>query len=330
MSNNCGRSPGKPLGNGRSEPDMTAPLFSVIIPTYNRPQPLAACLDALADSTLPASAYEVIVVEDGDANDLAPVVAGASRRLAITHLSRAHGGPAAARNTGAAAAQGRFLAFTDDDCRPANDWLEHLAARFGRQAEAAVGGATLNALPGNPFAAASQTLTHYLYEYYLGGRREGGFFTTNNLAVPRAGFLALGGFDTRFSTPAAEDREFCNRWRNQGFDLVYAPEVIVHHAANLTLPAFMRQHFAYGRGAHHFHQARAAHGQKPLKLEPLAFYRDLLSYPFRRHPPRKAPLLSALLVLAQGVYGLGYFAEKLILTRGAGRSDNAHRLEPVC
>ena len=71
MSNNCGRSPGKPLRNGRSEPDMTAPLFSVIIPTYNRPQPLAACLNALADSTLPASAYEVIVVDDGGANQIA-------------------------------------------------------------------------------------------------------------------------------------------------------------------------------------------------------------------------------------------------------------------
>lgn len=308
---------------------MTAPLFSVIIPTYNRPQPLAACLNALADSTLPASAYEVIVVADGGAIDPAPVVADATRRLAITLISQPHDGPAAARNTGAAAARGRHLAFTDDDCLPARDWLERLAARCCRHSEAVVGGATLNALPDNPFAAASQTLNHYLYEYYLRGRREGGFFATNNLVAPRAGFLALGGFDTRFATPAAEDREFCHRWRNQGLHLIYAPEVIVHHANNLTLPTFARQHFAYGRGAHHFHQARAAHGHKPPRLEPLSFYRDLFGYPFRRHPPRKAPLLLALLVLAQGVYGLGYFAERLILSKRPGRNDGACLLEPV-
>lgn len=329
MPNNCGRSPGKPLRNGRSEPDMAAPLFSVIIPTYNRPQPLAACLDALADSTLAPSDYEVIVVDDGGANDPGPVVAGAARRIAITLLHRPHGGPAAARNTGAAAAQGRFLAFTDDDCLPAPTWLEYLAARFGRQAEAAVGGCTVNALPDNPFAAASQTLNHYLYEYYLGGRREGVFFATNNLAMPRAGFMAVGGFDTQFVILAAEDREFSNRWRNRGFHLIYAPEAIVHHANHLTLPTFVRQHFAYGRGAHHFHQARAAHGQQPLKLEPLAFYRNLFSYPFRRHPPRSAPLLSALLVIAQGVYALGYFAERLILAKQQGRNDSARPLEPI-
>jgi GT2 family glycosyltransferase len=308
---------------------MSAPLFSVIIPTHNRPQALSACLDALAASTPSGAAFEVIVVDDGGAIDPAPVVTHAAKRLAITLLSRPHRGPAVARNTGAAAARGHYLAFTDDDCLPAHDWLQRLAKRCSRHSEAAVGGRTLNALPDNPFAAASQTLNHYLYEFYLGGRREGGFFATNNLAVPRAGFLALGGFDSKFVTAAAEDREFCARWRSRGFQLVYAPEVIVHHAHNLTLPAFVRQHFGYGRGAHHYHQARVLHGHKPPRLEPLLFYRHMLGYPFRHHPPHQAPLLSALLALAQGAYALGYFAERLILSRQAGRSDNACLREPV-
>lgn len=292
---------------------MTAPspLFSVIIPTYNRPQALAACLGAIARSTLAPTDYEVIVVDDGSAVSLAPVVARFVSLLPVALLSQPHRGPGAARNAGAALARGRFLAFTDDDCLPAAAWLARLAKRFDGCANAAVGGRTLNALESNPYAAASQLLNHYLYDYYLVESRDGGFFATNNLALPRARFLALGGFDTGFPVPAAEDREFCNRWRCHGFDFLYAPEAVVCHAHDLTFPAFMRQHFIYGRGAHHYHHTRKVQQQTPVQLEPLAFYRNLFRYPFRQGGGRKAVGLSALLALAQTVYAIGYFGERI-------------------
>lgn len=300
---------------------MSAPLFSVIIPTFNRPQALAACLAALAGSTVPHSDYEVIVVDDGGADDPASVVTQAARSLPVTLLRQPHSGPAAARNTGVAAAQGQFLAFTDDDCMPSGDWLERLAGRFGQQADCAVGGRTLNALTSNPYASASQLLNHFLYDYYQEGRSEAGFFTGNNLAVPRTSFVALGGFCASFPIAAAEDREFCHRWRHHGFGFVYAPEAIVHHAHDVTLPAFVRQHLAYGKGAHHYHLLLAARQQPALKVEPLVFYRDLLRYPFRHQRARKALGQSVLLALAQAVYAIGYFCERIVTDRRSARGS---------
>lgn len=309
---------------------MTSPLFSVIIPTFDRPQPLAACLDALAATTLPPSAYEVIVVDDGGAIDPAPVVARLAPRLPVRLLAQPHRGPAAARNTGVAAAHGHLLAFTDDDCLPSPTWLERLAERFDQQPDAAIGGRTLNALVDNPFARASQTLNHYLYDYYLTTPRDNSFIATNNLAVPRARFLALGGFATGFVVPAAEDREFCNRWRHHGSRLVFAPEVIVYHAHHLTLSGFMRQHFNYGRGAHHYHRARAAHHQPSVKLEPLAFYHGLLRYPFRQGGG-KAIGQAILLAFSQAVYAAGYFGERMAWNRktGAQAAHRFHGSEPT-
>ena len=50
------------------------------------------------------------------------------------------------------------------------------------------GGRTVNALPDNPYASASQALIDYLYVYYNEGAAGEPLFTTSNLALPRARF----------------------------------------------------------------------------------------------------------------------------------------------
>jgi len=114
-----------------------SPFFTVVVPTRNRPASLAACLEALARQTF--EDFEVVVVDDGSrpAAEVAPgVVAG--RGIRCLRLSGA--GPAAARNAGADAAAGAYLAFLDDDCLPEVDWLAQLAEACRRWPEALVGG----------------------------------------------------------------------------------------------------------------------------------------------------------------------------------------------
>ena len=50
------------------------PFFSIIIPTYNRPQILAGCLEAIALLEYPRDRFEVIVVDDGSENPLDSIV----------------------------------------------------------------------------------------------------------------------------------------------------------------------------------------------------------------------------------------------------------------
>jgi GT2 family glycosyltransferase len=239
------------------------------------------------------------VVDDGSPTPPDAVVIPFRARLNITLLTQAHAGPATARNTGAAHAQGMFLAFTDDDCTPAADWLHSLAARFAIAPDCALGGRTLNALPANPYSTASQILIDYLYTYYNAGPNQASFFASNNLALPADHFHSIGGFDPIFPLAAAEDREFCDRWLLHGYRMIYAPEVLVYHWHPLTCRTFWKQHWNYGRGASYFHHIRVRRGQGRTWLKPPAFFLDLLRYPFSQVRGQRALLLAALLVMAQ-------------------------------
>jgi glycosyltransferase involved in cell wall biosynthesis len=286
------------------------PLFSVVIPTYGRPRQLTACLQSLARLDDSRGVFEVIVVDDGSETPPQAAIAAVGARLDVALLQQSHAGPAAARNAGALKARGAFLAFTDDDCQPAPDWLRTLARRLAEDPECMIGGRAINALPGNPYSTASQLLIDYLYSYYNADPGQARFFTSNNLAVAAERFRSVGGFDTSFPRAAAEDREFCDRWLSRGYRLLYAPEAVVHHAHALTFRSFLRQHFAYGRGAFFFHQIRSRRGADHVKVESLAFYRNLLRYPLSQGGGALAVGLAWLLACAQAANAAGFFWER--------------------
>src|SRR5262245_41089017 len=74
----------------------TLPSFSIIVPTYCRPQPLRTCLAALAHLDYPHESFEVIIVDDGGRVPLEAVVSPFSDRFDVTLLRQPHAGPAAA------------------------------------------------------------------------------------------------------------------------------------------------------------------------------------------------------------------------------------------
>ena len=298
-------------------------FISVIVPTHARPASLASCLDGLAAMDAPRGTYEVIVSDDGSPNSTAPVVERYRDRLQLTLLTYARSGPAGARNRGAARARGSHLAFLDDDCVPGPDWLAVLRRHLGEQPRALLGGRVVNALAGNPFAAASQQLVSYLCEYY--GARPGSapFFTSNNMAVEAARFRAIGSFDTGFVRAAGEDRELCDRWHSLGYPSRYVPEAVVYHSHPLTLRRFCRQHFNYGRAALRFHRLRAQRDRRGFRLEPPAFYTQMLRYPFTQGTGSTPWVHSALLGLSQVVNAAGTLRERLGTGPEAGAPEPA-------
>ena len=286
------------------------PTFSVVIPTYNQPAELTGCLAALSELDYPRERFEVIVVNDGGGSldhTLAPFFA----RLNLVLAAQPHAGPAAARNQGVAPARGKFIAFTDSDCRPDRDWLANLDRELAADEDILVGGRVLNSLDDNAYSTASQLLVSYLYAYYNSDREQARFFTSNNMAVARDRFLTAGGFNAFYHRAAAEDRELCDRWVHSGRRMVFVESAVVRHSHRLTLRLFWRQHFGYGRGALHYHQAKASRDAEPVKLEPLRFYFELLRYPWAakvRRPTRTA----ALLFVSQTANALGFVREKLL------------------
>ena len=102
---------------------MTVPQISVVIPTYQRPDTLAQCLDRLAPGmqSLDAARYEVIVSDDSTDETSRRMVADRYPWAQWTAGTRR--GPAANRNAGARLARASYLVFTDDDCLPDPNWL---------------------------------------------------------------------------------------------------------------------------------------------------------------------------------------------------------------
>jgi hypothetical protein len=88
---------------------MTLPKLSIIIPTRDRPQLLPRAVQSALSQTM--TDLEVIVVDDASTQ---PVDLAADPRLRVIRLSTSRGG-AGARNVGTEAAQGRWIAYLDDD-----------------------------------------------------------------------------------------------------------------------------------------------------------------------------------------------------------------------
>lgn len=278
---------------------VETPLVSIVVPTFARPVQLRACLDAIARLETGRHEYEVIVVDDGSPDPVDDVIAAYADRLQIRLLRQTHGGPAAARNAGVAVAKGRYLAFTDDDCAPARDWLSAFLQEFARDDRRLLGGRVENGLTANPYSTASEHISRFVYEYSRANVAAETFFTTNNLAVSTELFRVLGGFDASIPSATAEDKEFCDRWRASGLALVHVADAVVYHANPLTLRRFLRQHFNYGRGILSFRLERRTRGRRVIVPEPLTFYTGLMLSPLRTPSTAHAWRLVPLLVAAQ-------------------------------
>ena len=284
--------------------------FSIIVPTYARPQRLADCVAGLAALDYPRHGYEVIVVDDGTPGGIEGAVGGWRNRLDLKIIVQENSGPAAARNRGAHEAAGEYLVFTDDDCVPDVRWL----AAFDRAVAAApgqlLGGRVINVVD-NLYSQASQDVVAYICDYYDGAGGRPRLFTSNNMAIPTAGFRQSGGFDTSFERAAGEDREFCDRWVANGRSSTYVHDALVRHAHSLTLTGFCRQHFQYGRAAVRYRQMRAGRRGEPVRLEPLAFYHGLLRFPLRDERSWHACGRAALVGLSQAANAAGYVWQRL-------------------
>jgi glycosyltransferase involved in cell wall biosynthesis len=292
--------------------------FSIVIPTKNRPEQLDACLRAIGDLDFPPDRFEVIVVDDGGDRPAAPIVEMYRSKFRVRSARIEGRGPAVARNRGAAMASGDTLVFTDDDCLLDAAYLSAIEARLAHEPHIGIGGRTLNALTDSVCATASGCLIDFLFDYFNRNPDTAHFLTSNNLALPAAGFHELGGFDKRFTMACGEDRDLCARWVESGRLLRFEPAALAYHHHDLTFWGFCRQHLNYGRGAYQFHRNRARVLGMPAQHEPLNFYLKVLAMAFGL-PARRWPLrMFGLLALSQVLNVAGYMVEGFRSQRSNG------------
>lgn len=282
------------------------PDFSIVIPTYNRPQQLHRLLSAILQLDYLPNLFEVIVVDDGGIKPLDRALKEFQGTLDLLLLKQENRGPGAARNTGAMKAKGKYLVFTDDDCHPHTGWLNALANAFEKEESLLCGGRIVNSLSRNPYSTTTQMLLDYLYEYYSPVEHLGGFFLTNNLALSREMFMETGGFDPglRFG----EDRDFCYRWASSGRSFTFVPDAIVYHAHGLTLGSFLRLHCYYGGGSYRFRRGVKRKGLQSVRLNSFKWYVNLILSGIREKGRGLGLLLTLLLTATQVASFIGFLS----------------------
>jgi glycosyltransferase involved in cell wall biosynthesis len=228
---------------------------SLIICTRNRCRQLARCLDAVSRSEFERD-WELIVVDNGSTDETAAAVKGFidAGPVPTTYTFAATPGLGNARNAGLIAATGSIVAFTDDDCYPAPDFLSRIWAAFDDPSLGyASGRVTLHDPADHPMAT-NESMTPLTFP---GGRFvRAGSVSGANMAFRRQVLLDIGGFDPVFgagSLFSAEDLDAAGRASAKGWAGQYRPEIVVSHHHGRRASDFPQLMKAYGLGTGAYH-----------------------------------------------------------------------------
>jgi validoxylamine A glucosyltransferase len=227
------------------------PRISVVVPTYNRAEPLRRTLETLTHQTLPTDDYEVVVADDGSHDHTRTVTHTFQDQLNLRYHHQPDQGHrvATARNNGARLTTAPILTFLDSGTYAGPELLQaHLHTHHNRPDPTLVLGYAHGYQPWNPTpglaeAIATHTPTQVRHQYkdnpaFHDLRHQPLSQVDNdltrlhfpwlyawglNLSMPRTDFDATGGFDERFTSWGTEDLELGYRLHKRGLTLHFEP-----------------------------------------------------------------------------------------------------------
>jgi glycosyltransferase involved in cell wall biosynthesis len=203
------------------------PDISVVVPSHDRPLRLRWLLNALETQTLSPERFEVVVGHDSRDPETGELLRShplaRAGRLRHTALPPGSAPPGANRNAALSLARAPLVAFTDDDCRPAADWLSCALTAAERHPGSVVQGETRRDPEEWAYVRAPFYVTQDISPPTPWGE-------ACNVVYPRSVLEGLSGFDPTMET--GEDADLFNRAVAAGVDVVAAPEVLVYHAVH--------------------------------------------------------------------------------------------------
>ncbi|PJE69983.1 glycosyltransferase [Candidatus Shapirobacteria bacterium CG10_big_fil_rev_8_21_14_0_10_48_15] len=215
------------MKSGKAKPKSR--LLSVVIPTFNRDQPLRNTLQSLLVQDYPR--FEIIVV-DQSTKKFPPKEAFLKKK----HFKVWHHSPpnaAAARNLGISQAKGAIILFLDDDVICQKNLLKNHVKNYRD--------ARIGAVAGRVIDRSSKRFrdSHRVGQITWYGQFTDGFAgsqkqmvltgMTCNASWRREVLKKLQGFDENFTGPIREDSDLCLRTINEGHQIIFEPQAVVVH-----------------------------------------------------------------------------------------------------
>jgi len=250
--------------------DEAALKVSVVIPVYNSSATLARCLQAIALQN--TQDFELIIADNGSTDDSLEIVRCfvETTPMQVKCLEVRQRGAAAARNAAVKAATGDWIAFTDSDCLPDEDWLTTgiELIKHAKASTLALAGPAWGTLEGDASARllGLSSLSVGLPEQLVGDAGLTGTqgFAAANLWMKRHTFETIQGFDETL-TVSGEDMDLCARLYAYGGCVFYSPQLMVRHIHISGVAPMMKKMAQYGQ-AHAFLLEKYGHQGVHLDL----------------------------------------------------------------
>ena len=231
--------------------------ISLIICTRNRCAALRRCIDAVS-KTVAAMRWQIVVVDNGSTDATAEYLAGLPHHISgvpVTLIYESRQGLAIARNAGWRASSGNIIAFTDDDCYVAADFIHSVARVFSDSPDVGfIGGRILLHDPSDQKITILDHAQRRAFEsrsFIAPGAISGA-----NMAFRRRTLEMIGGFDERMGagTPfPCEDIDAAAAALWLGIPGAYDPGPTVFHAHGRKTDAEVRalRHAYEGGGSYY-------------------------------------------------------------------------------
>lgn len=223
------------------------PVISVVIPTFNRASLLYACLESLQHQSLPLDQYEVVVVDDGSADETREVCSSFPTQFQIRYLPIRHAGTSAGKNLGIFSSRGPVTLLFDDDDIAERTLLQTHVQSHQRHPEEEV--AILGYTTWAPHLAVTEVM-HYVMDvgqflFSYGKLKDGQVldfthFWTGRISCKRT-FLAKRGVFNQLIQPAYEDIELGYRLSLHGLKIHFNRAAVSYMNRPLTYDAFCRR-----------------------------------------------------------------------------------------
>jgi glycosyltransferase involved in cell wall biosynthesis len=211
---------------------MLKPLISLIICTRNRAEQLSRSLKSIEELIFDG-AWQLIIVNNGSTDKTESIIREfeKSNSLDITYVYEPAPGLSRARNAGISKSKAEIIAFTDDDCYPAKDFLTNIYMRMSKRDFAFCGGRVL-LFDNNDAKITVQEKNESLVigpNKFLGS----GLLIGANLALRKSAIISIGGFDERIGAgtryAAGEETDVMRRLLNNGMVGFSDPLIVVYH-----------------------------------------------------------------------------------------------------
>ncbi|GAA0871651.1 glycosyltransferase [Gangjinia marincola] len=225
---------------------MTKPVYSFIIPVYNRPQEIRELLGSMLELDGEFN-YEVVIVEDGSQETSKGIVEEFRGKIDINYHPKENTGPGHSRNVGMSIAQADYFIILDSDVLLPPNYLNVVDEFLSQHDVDCYGGPDA---AHESFSPTQKAIDYVMTSWLTTGGIRGKKGTLSyeprsfNMGLSKKAFEATGGFG---SIHPGEDPDLSIRLKKQGFTIGLITSAFVFHKRRISWDKFFIQVSKFGR-----------------------------------------------------------------------------------